>query len=88
MVYRSLIGAVALAGALSMSVASAQWPPDLSKYPDWNYQWYRVGPIGQLTGGTPPRGGAANREYKKFWGTPKGSRGWPHLYLFPMACRG
>ena len=67
MVYRSLIGAVALAGALSMSVASAQWPPDLSKYPDWNYQWYRVGPIGQFNPAAPrlDQGAPLTPEYQK-----------------------
>ena len=44
--YRILIGVAALAVTLTASSAMAQWPPDLSKYPDWNYQWYRVGPIG------------------------------------------
>lgn len=67
MVYRSLIGSVVLAWALSMSVASAQWPPDLSKYPDWNYQWYRVGPIGQFNPAAPrlDQGAPLTPEYQK-----------------------
>jgi hypothetical protein len=38
MLFRHLIGATALAAALSMTVASAE---DASKYPDWSGQWMR-----------------------------------------------
>src|SRR5437667_946559 len=67
MFYRSLLGAVVW--ALSMSAASAQWPPDLSKYPDWNYQWYRVGPIGQYNPATPRnnQGAPLTPEYQKIF---------------------
>lgn len=67
MYYRILIGVIALAGTLSMAPAVAQWPPDLSKYPDWNYQWYRVGPIGQYNPATPrdKQGAPLNDQYQK-----------------------
>src|SRR5436309_1294052 len=42
MLYRSLIGAVALAGALGMAVADAQAFDD-SKYPDWKGVWRGTG---------------------------------------------
>ncbi len=69
MLYRSLIGTVAIAWALSMSPASAQWPPDLSKYPDWHAQWYRVGPIGQYnpTTARDNQGAPLTPEYQKIF---------------------
>ncbi len=51
MLYRSSIGAIALAAALGM-VAGAQ-AFDEAKYPDWTGQWFRVGPIGQYNPSTP-----------------------------------
>ena len=68
MSYRSLIGVVVLAGTLT-SPAAAQWPPDLSKYPDWNAQWYRVGPIGQYNPATPRsnQGAPLTPEYQKIF---------------------
>jgi hypothetical protein len=64
-----LIGVAALAGTLLVSSALAQWPPDLSKYPDWNYQWYRVGPIGQYNSSAPRnnQGAPLTPEYQKIF---------------------
>ncbi len=53
MLDRSSIGPLVIAGALLVSGAAAAQGPDLSKYPDWNYQWYREGPIGQYNPATP-----------------------------------
>lgn len=70
MLFRSSVGAVALAAALSMGcvVAQAQGP-DLSKYPDWNNQWYRVGPIGQYNPATARdnQGAPLTPEYQKIF---------------------
>src|ERR1041385_2345739 len=67
--YRGLTGVVAVTAALTMSPVAAQWPPDLSKYPDWNYQWYRVGPIGQYNSATPRnnQGAPLTTEYQKIF---------------------
>src|SRR5262249_20261289 len=66
---RILFSAVALTAALSISPAGAQWPPDLSKYPDWSQQWYRVGPIGQYNPATPRnnQGAPLTPEYQKIF---------------------
>ena len=69
MYYRILIGVIAIAGTLSLSPATAEWPPDLSKYPDWSDQWYRVGPIGQYNSATPRnnQGAPLNAQYQKIF---------------------
>src|SRR5436853_2674062 len=69
MLYRSSSGALALAATLLMSSAAAAQSPDLSKYPDWNYQWYRVGPIGQYNPATPrdKQGAPLTPEYQKIF---------------------
>ncbi|HEY7298822.1 MAG TPA: hypothetical protein VH684_13020 [Xanthobacteraceae bacterium] len=66
---RNVIAAAAVAGVLSLSPAAAQWPPDLSKYPDWSAQWYRVGPIGQYNPATPrdKQGAPLTPEYQKIF---------------------
>jgi hypothetical protein len=48
MFYRSLIGAFALAAALTMAVADAQ-ALDETKYPDWKGAWRRI-PVPGVTG--------------------------------------
>jgi len=45
MLFRSLIGAVALAAGLAMAIAAAQ-AQDMSKYPDWSGQWKKPNGIG------------------------------------------
>jgi hypothetical protein len=66
---RSLIGVIALVEILLISPARPQWPPDLSKYPDWGYQWYRIGPIGQFNPATPreKQGAPLTPEYQKIF---------------------
>jgi len=66
---KQLIGAAAVAGILALSPAAAQWPPDLSKYPDWNYQWYRIGPNGQYNPAAPrdKQGAPLTPEYQKIF---------------------
>ena len=44
MVYRSSIGAIALAAALCAATAGARaW--DDAKYPNWKGQWFRTSPV-------------------------------------------
>src|SRR5262249_40713037 len=68
---RNLIAAFGFASALSISIAAAQSPggPDLSKYPDWYHQWYRVGPIGQYNPDAPRnnQGAPLTPEYRKIF---------------------
>ena len=48
MIYRNLIGTVALAVGLTMAVVDA-WAFDQAKYPDWAGAWRRV-PVPGITG--------------------------------------
>jgi hypothetical protein len=68
MLDRISIAIVALAGTLLVSGAGAE-VPDLSKYPDWNNQWYRVGPIGQYNPATKrdDQGAPLTPEYQKIY---------------------
>src|SRR3954451_17224996 len=64
----SLIGAVSLTAILLMSTAGVR-AQDLSKYPDWSYQWYRVGPIGQYNPTAPrdKQGAPLTPEYQAIY---------------------
>jgi hypothetical protein len=66
---KQLIGIAAVAGIVALSPAAAQWPPDLSKYPDWNYQWYLIGPIGPYNPAAPrdKQGAPLTPEYQKIF---------------------
>jgi len=66
---KQLIGIAAVAGIVALSPAAAQWPPDLSKYPDWNYQWYLIGPIGPYNPAAPrdKQGAPLTSEYQKIF---------------------
>jgi hypothetical protein len=68
MIDRRLLGPLTIASALFVSGAVAQGP-DLSKYPDWNHQWYRTGPIGQYNPATPRnnQGAPLTPEYQKIF---------------------
>src|SRR5437867_10346551 len=55
MLYRSSIGAIALAAALTMAGAGAQ-AFDETKYPDWSGQWKRPAGVGVQWDQTKPLG--------------------------------
>jgi hypothetical protein len=69
MLYRSSIGALALAAALSMADSYAQALDD-AKYPDWKGQWVRIGGGGQYDPSKPPARGQEpplTAEYRAIW---------------------
>src|SRR6266853_818366 len=70
MLFRSVMGSVALAAAVMAGPAAAQQPLDESKYPAIAGQWLRVGPLGVFDSTKPPaRGQQAplTPEYQKIY---------------------
>ncbi|HEY6255107.1 MAG TPA: hypothetical protein VIY51_04875 [Xanthobacteraceae bacterium] len=72
MLFKSMIGPLALAAAMAVSAgpAAAQQPFDQSKYPAFAGQWQRVGPLGVFDSTKPPaRGQQAplTPEYQKIF---------------------
>jgi hypothetical protein len=69
MLDRRLLGPLLIAGALVISNAALAQGPDLSKYPDWNNQWYRIGPIGVYNSAAPRdnQGAPLTPEYQKIF---------------------
>ena len=57
MLFRSMIGSVALAAAVIAGPAAAQQPFDQNKYPAFAGQWQRVGPLGAYDNTKPPARG-------------------------------
>jgi hypothetical protein len=70
MLFKSMIGSIALAAAVIAGPAAAQQPFDQSKYPALAGQWQRVGPLGVFDSTKPPaRGQQAplTPEYQKIF---------------------
>ena len=57
MLFRSVIGSVALAAAVIAGPVAAQQPFDENKYPPMAGQWQRVGPLGVFDSTKPPARG-------------------------------
>jgi hypothetical protein len=57
MLFRSMIGSLALATVFVAGPGAAQQPFDQSKYPDMAGQWLRVGPLGVFDSTKPPARG-------------------------------
>ena len=57
MLFRSMMGSIALAAAVVAGPVAAQQPFDEAKYPNMAGQWFRVGPLGVFDSTKPPARG-------------------------------